>query len=242
MTPAVIAGVAAVLFLAAFGQALTGFGAALISVPLLSLLIGPVAAVVTVTMLSVFLSAGMAIQLRRSIDVSALRVVVPAGILGMPLGLLALRFVEPRWLSLGIGVVVLCFTLALIRGLTFSGRAATLTAGVASGVLLTSTGMNGPPLVIAFAGNRLPPDRFRATLQVVFWLHDLVAIGGFAIAGVLTPIAGWSLLIGLLPAGLGWWAGSRLVRRVDAVLFRRLVYGLLVATGLVSILTALLRG
>lgn len=116
MTPAVIAGVAAVLFLAAFGQALTGFGAALISVPLLSLLIGPVAAVVTVTMLSVFLSAGMAIQLRRSIDVSALRVVVPAGILGMPLGLLALRFVEPRWLSLGIGVVVLCFTLALIRG------------------------------------------------------------------------------------------------------------------------------
>lgn len=232
--------IAGAMFLAAFGQSLTGFGGALISVPLLALLLGPVTAVVTATLLFFLLSIGMAIQLRRSIDLPAMRAIVPTGILGLPVGLLLLRWVDPRWLSLGIGVVVLVFTLALIRGLVLTGRASALTAGFVSGALLTSTGMNGPPLVIAFQARGLSPEHFRATLQAAFGLFDSVAIAGFAITGVLTPTAGRAVLIGLLPGCLGWYLGGKLVRRVDATLFRRLVLTLLAVTGLVAVTTAVL--
>lgn len=239
MTGSVLLGVAGVILLAGFAQTVSGFGFALVAVPLLSVLTDPVTAVVAATVLGMVMSLSNAVQLREHVQFSALKVILPTGVLGMPLGLLALKVVDPRWLSWGIGVVVIVFTVLLVRGLHLRGRGPAVAAGVVSGVLLTSTGMNGPPLVIAFQGQRLSPAAFRGTLQAAFSVHDLIAILGFVVAGVFGADVVRVVAAGLVPMLLGWGVGNRTLRHIDAARFRWIVLGLLLATGVTSLVNGI---
>lgn len=227
-----------IVALAAFIQSVSGFGFALIAVPLLAVVTDPVTAVVLAIIFGCVHSGCYAVVTRRDIEVSAVWLVSVCGLLGMPVGLMAIDLVDPRWLSLGIGIVVLLFSAVIGRGWSAPGRTSAVVAGVASGALLTSTGMNGPPLVIAFSAQRLDPARFRATLQVVLAGQDLIAIAGFALAGLIGTALVTPLAAGLPTLALGWYVGLRSARRIDPVSFHRLVLALLVLSGVLSIAAA----
>ncbi|NBE93919.1 sulfite exporter TauE/SafE family protein, partial [Nonomuraea sp. K271] len=62
-----VAGVALIATLAAFAQALSGFGFALVAVPLVTLLTGPQTAVTVVTALGCVLALAMGVQERRHV-------------------------------------------------------------------------------------------------------------------------------------------------------------------------------
>ena len=140
---------AGVFLLAALAQAVTGFGSALVAVPLLALVADPVAAVVAGTTVSLVLTSGAAWRERGHIDTGRADA-DPDG-------------ADP-WHAGGAGPAPGCrrgatrgliATVMLVDGRRCGERRhgsaarATPIAGVASGVLLTSTGMNGPPLVVA---------------------------------------------------------------------------------------------
>lgn len=92
-----------------------------------------------------------------------------AGLVGLPLGLAALRLLTAAQLTLLMAVVLLGLVALLAARVRLpAGRGAQVAAGVTSGALLTSTGMNGPPLVVVAHALRMPPRRFRGTLQAVF--------------------------------------------------------------------------
>ena len=235
----VLIGVAAVCAFSAFAQIITGFGFALVGIPLLAALTDPVTAIVGVTVLSTALTAGAAAHQRHLVDWRATRVVTATALVGMPIGLLAVRTVESRWLDVLIGAVVLVFAVALARGLQMRGRGVTAAAGILSGALLTSTGMNGPPVVVAFQNRGMEPAHFRATLQAVFSLQDVLAVAGFALAGVLGTSV-WPVAAAGAPAMLiGWWLGHRVAAHVNNTHFRRIVLFLLAATGCASLVTGL---
>ncbi|MFH9982552.1 sulfite exporter TauE/SafE family protein [Streptomyces sp. NPDC017179] len=230
MTTTLIAEVALVTALASFAQALSGFGFALVAVPLLTLLTTPQNAVVVVTALGGVLSLVVCVHQREHVSVRTAGLVSGAGLVGMPLGLLAVMVLGARSLSVLIACVVLVFAVLIGRGLTFRrGTGPTAAAGVASGALLTATGMNGPPLVAAFQAMGLTPREFRATLQATFCVQDALALAGFLAVGRLT---GDSLLLtgaGLPGLLVGWWLGDRLFTRTDPARFRKIVLGVLVA-------------
>jgi uncharacterized membrane protein YfcA len=110
--------------------------------------------------------------------------------------------------------------------------------GVIAGVLSTSTSTNGPPLVFLLHARHYSPENFRAILNRVFTVLNLLTLITFAIAGKVT--GGVMLLAGLaIPVmGLGIWLGIRLRSRIDPDHFRNLVLVLLFATGLSAIANA----
>lgn len=230
---------AAIIAVSAFTQSISGFGFAMVGVPLIALLTDPLTAVVCVTVLSAIYSTGAATHERALVDWGALRVVSLAALFGMPIGLLLAHEVPSPVLSVGIGGVVIICALTVGRSTRQVGRPGSVAAGVASGALLTSTGMNGPPLVLAMKGMDPDPNRFRATLQAVFVVQDLCAIVGFAVVGSVTAqrlfMVAWTA-----PALLiGWWVGRRLLPLIDEHRFDRIVVRLLILTGLVAIASAL---
>lgn len=235
--------VVGIVALSAWVQSLSGFGFALVGVPFIAMLTDPLTAVVAATMLGTVYSAGAALHQRSRVDWGALRIVSITAVLGMPLGLLLARRVSPAVLSLVIGVVVIVFALMLARAPAGPatrplGTHGAAVAGVASGALLTSTGMNGPPLVFALKARGLDQFRFRATLQATFVLQDVFAIVGFAVVG---SVAGSTLTLvaASVPALLvGWWAGQRILPRIDERRFAHIVVGMLVIAGLLSVLSA----
>lgn len=227
---------AAVFVLAGTAQAATGFGMALAALPLLTLVVDPVPAVVGTVAVSAVVTALAWRRERGHVDREAARRLAATGVVGMPLGLVALAVLSERTLVLVIAGVVLLLVAALAADVRLpSGRVVQGVAGVTSGALLTSTSMNGPPLVLALHGARLAPRTFRATLQAVFCVQDVLALGAFLVVGLVDPVATAIAIGGSLAVPLGWRLGDRLFHRLDADVFRRVVLGGLVLSVAVAV-------
>ena len=234
-------GIASAMAIAAFVQSISGFGLALLSVPLMSLFDDVRLSVVVVNLIGLVTTSAQAWKEREHADAPlAIRVTV-AAIIGMPLGLVAFLFMSETYLKVGLGIVVLFVTLLLMRGFTL--RSTTRTAdwllGGASGALSTSVGTNGPPLVFLFQARQMPQEIFRATISRVFILSNIVTVIIFASAGKITVdsivAAAVSLPVLVIAISAGFWTR----RFVNQQRFRILVLTLLVISGLSTIVSAI---
>lgn len=230
---------AGVFMLSALAQSVSGFGGAMVAIPLLLLVTDPADAIAAATGLSLVMSAWGWRREREYVDAPLARRLALAGLLGLPLGLVTLLMVDEVLLTRAIGVVVLLAVVLTAMQLRVPATpTAQRASGVLSGALLTSTGMNGPPLVLVMLGAGHPPRRMRATLQAVFTVQDVAAVGLFMLAGV----AGWQVLllvaVGCLAMPLGWALGDRVFHRLSEQTFRRLVLAGLVAVAVTALAQA----
>lgn len=231
----------AVAVAAALAQAVTGFGSALVIVPLLTLVIGPQAAVVSATGMSAIISIYVTVRIHHQVAWKRMLTVSLAAILGMPLGLLALTRFSEKALTILIGVVLLVLVAAILCGLHLPQRWP-IEAGVGfvSGGLLTSTGANGPPIAAVFQAMRLPPVTFRATMLASLCVQDTVAIFGFGAVGGISLEVLIVLAAGLPGLLLGWWGGNRLFARFHPNQFRWVVLAMLIISALAAVAQAIL--
>lgn len=220
-------------------QAISGFGFALIAVPLLSLFIDPQVAVVLATVVGAFSSTFQAVADRRHANKSLVQRLALSAYIGMPFGLFVFIVVSESILRFIVGLVVLLAAIALIRGFSISQSNKKLDwiMGWASGVLATSTSTNGPPLVFLLQAKKLSPESFRASINIVFSLTSFGAILLFALSGNITSddFAGIAISIPMLLIGLA--IGFKVRSRINAQQFRILVFVLLIVSAL-SALTA----
>lgn len=218
-----------IFVLAAFAQSASGFGFALVAVPLMALAVDPRSAVVAATLVCLAQTAIAAVTERDHVRWGTALRLLAAAAFGMPIGLLMVRLASPEALTFTIALVTLACTAVVWRGWKLSpSPLAVGSAGVLCGVLSTATGTTGPPLVAAFQAMGFAPLEFKATLSAVFTGTALVSIGGFALAGVLTTTALESAAVGLPAAAIGAWAGTRLTARIAPATFRRVVLAALV--------------
>ena len=238
----VIGGLAALIFVVAgIAQAVTGFGLALAAMPLLVLFIDPEQAVMIAVAVGAVITAIAWRRERAHVDVASARRLTGFAMLGLPVGLLALTLLSERLLTGLVAVTVLTLVLAMRLRLSIpSGPTAVRVAGVASGALLTSTAINGPPLVLVLQAAGHPPRTFRATLQAVFCLQDLLALVAFAVLGSYDLVVAAGSLGGVVGVRVGWAIGERIFDRLRPETFQRGVTGLLVVSALVAGLDALL--
>jgi len=232
----------AILSFGAFVQALSGFGFALVAVPLASVVVAPSRAVVIVSLASLLTSVRNAVAARGQIERPVANRMTLAALVAMPLGLVVLETVDDRPLRLTIGVVVAIAAVLIALGVELRrGTVATdLITGFISGVLNTSTGTNGPPLVIGLRAHRLGIVRFRGTMAAVFIASGVVALVLFALRGRIggreVAVAAISLPFQLGTAFVGDAAG----RRLPDHRFDHMVIGLLLASAITAILAAIL--
>lgn len=239
-----VAGIAVVVFLlAAVAQAVSGFGSALVAVPLLALAVAPSTAVVAATVISTLLSAGAWRRESAEVDLPLARTLTLAGVVGMPCGLFVLARSDDRSLTLVVAVALLVAVALMWSGVVLpTGRLSVWASGVTSGLLLTSTGMNGPPLVLSLQAVGLPPRRFRATLQAVFCGQGAVAVTAFALTGHLHAATLAAVAGGVVGLPAGWAIGNRIFQRLSPERFRTIVLAGLFATAVVALGNVFLSG
>ena len=243
MTAGQLLVVAVAIFIAAFMQVLSGFGFALLSMPIMTMAIPVEQAVIVSTILGALSTAWQSWRLRANADRTLVRRLTTSAIVGMPLGLVILNIVSDRALRMTLGVAVLIATVLLIAPVQLQrmGRGLDYGAGFVSGVLNTSLSTNGPPLVFGLQARELTPDAFRATISAIFAFSNLAGITLFSIDGKFT-VAGVRAAVIALPA---WFVGQALAwpirRRVVGQRFRRLVLGMLLVAGCTSVVYAIFR-
>ncbi|HJU20393.1 MAG TPA: sulfite exporter TauE/SafE family protein [Stellaceae bacterium] len=240
------AGLAATTFAAALLQAASGFGFALVAVPLFLLFLAPTGAVQLVVILTVALSATVLPALRRDVDVGLLVRLALGSLVGVPLGLMAFRHADPVAMRVAIGGVILAFAalLALLPGrrggpLFAANRFLDAAAGLVSGATTALFGISGPPILIYLLLAGASPARLRATLLSFYVLCYAAAIAAYA-AGTGIPLPTWTRAAVLIPfAWLGGVLGKRLGDRLGARAFAALAIALLAATGGYTLAAAL---
>lgn len=221
-------------------HAVTSFGFVLLSVPLLALLFDPHTAVVAAVLAGALVTAVGWLRERSRVDWPSVGWLTFGGVLGIPLGLLVFTRVDETVLLLVIGVITVLMTLLMaVRVHLPKGRFTELGAGVVSGALLTTTGTNGPPLVLALQAQRLEPSVFRATLQVIFTLQAGFAATGLAVTGQVTGLVLTLFALGAPAALLGWVLGDRIFHRLSASRVRQVVMATLLVSGSALVVTAL---
>lgn len=213
----------------------TGFGGALVMVPLVTLLFGPVEAVALMT-IAVFLGSSYLIKSAlRKADWHELWPVIIAGIIGMPLGAALLLAIDPGLSKKLIGVVVLMFAAVMMTGWRYRGPRNRYTGtfvGGLSGWLGGFVGYSGPPLVLYFLGAPARVEVQRANIVIAIAITVPALVISLAVGGA---ISGTTLTRSLVTATLyvtGAWLGERVFDWVPKTWFQRGAIAVLVAAGL----------
>ena len=227
---------------AAFFQRISGFGFSLIATPLLTLVMPVSKAVVALGLVSI---PNMILNWREfgpKADKKQVRWITAWAVPAMPLGLYLLVVLPDRALRVGVSICVIVAALLLSARIHIPSNRTRLVDGIAgfiSGLLNTSTGTNGPPLVFTFSGQNLEPDRTRGSLAYVFGWSNVVGIALFAAKGLITKetlVLAATSLPGIL---VGRKLAKPIADRLSPENFRRIAIATLVVTGIVGIVKAL---
>ncbi len=235
-----IVAIAGLAMAAAFVGSITGFGFALLIVPPLSFVVGAKEAVVLSNLLGLSWLLAMFARFREHVVWKAAVPLAIAAFVGMPFGLVVLEVVSGRTLQIILAVNVLFATVFLWRGFVvpLRGRLADSAVGFVSGVLNTSTSMNGPPLVLHLQSQGLAPLPFRATLAAVFAASAVFTMGLYALGGRLDGEALARAGVGLPGLAVGYLAGNAVADRLDAAQFRGVVIGVLMLSAVLVLVRA----
>lgn len=222
-------------------RAFSGFGTALALVPLAAMVIPADQAVTLAAIVSVTASIRTVFTVQQDMDRHSMPWLVGGAALGLPLGIYVLTILPENMLRLAIGVTVMGSAVLLFRikpVLRQLPRNMALATGMLSGMMSGSIAMPAPPITVWFLATQSNPVISRASMMVYFVLVNIMAIVGYAIAGVfgLTSLVNWLLMLPFIWIGdkLGFW----LFNRYGGAWYRKAAIMLLFVIGLISLVRA----
>ena len=203
---------------AAMVHGVCGFGFSLLSVGLLSLIIGPKCAVPLDLIAASANCFYLAWLLRKTIMFKEILVLVVLTVVFVPLGTLFLRNFDRTVIVRGIGVVTVLMAVISILQMKqlkiFASGYFKIASGVAGGLLGGAFGLPGPPLVLYAYNCGWPLRKAMANLQFVFSMMTFITVISFYYAGLLSikiVITGFSYMpLVMMFTFFGSWVSKRL--------------------------------
>lgn len=230
-----------IFFAAGFIQGVTGFGSALLAIPLLTLFID-IRVAIPLTMLgSLIITIYLFIQLKS--HVSRARVLplcfsAPPGII---IGVTLLKSIPSQQISIAMGGLITTYCLYslfaqptprdLHRGWSYA-------AGFATGLIGAAFSAGGPPAIIYTTLSNWSKDEIKATLTSFFLFNSCLIITAYAITGLITSQVINLFLLSAPFVLLGTMLGSFYYNRLPRDGYLNIVFLLLGLMGVLMIIMA----
>lgn len=200
----------------AFVRGLTGFGMAILLVPILALALKPLEAVLVGNGLSLLIGLTEIPRLVRGAERSAWTI---GGLVLVttPLGLLALAATGADLARLFIALIALSAFFAILlprRSAAQPGIATTGGVGILSGLMTGYAGMPGPPVVPYYVGRDIPRETAKTSMLLIF----TIAGGAGLASGVLTGVMALQMAILSLLLFPAVTIGNRLGERASGAI------------------------
>ncbi|MDO8774794.1 MAG: sulfite exporter TauE/SafE family protein [Burkholderiaceae bacterium] len=220
------------------GISKSGFGAGFgsLAVPMMAMAVTvPQAAAILMPVLLLMDLLGMA-AFRKDFDKKLLVFLIPFGLLGTVIGTLLFKVLDSHTVAGMVGVFTLVF---LAQRLLFPPKPGSAPPPRWVGALLTTTSgftsfiahAGGPPINAYVIPLKLNPLVFAATMSFFFFFVNLSKWVPYAWLGLL-DMRNFATSLALLPlAPMGVWVGVRIAKRINQVLFYRLLYAGMLLTG-----------
>lgn len=224
-------------------QGIIGFGFALLAVPLINIFLPLTTVVPIIVISSTLINIIVLISEKRYIMLKQIWVLVLFSIIGIPLGVFALKNIDVNIMKLWVGLVIILTSIAMLKGVKVKFENKSISQGMAgflSGVLNGAISMSGPPIVIFFANEGYDKRSLKANMALQSLITNIITIFTFMYSGLInTPVINISgLCIGALLVGT--FSGVLLSRKIEENVFRKFVLIFLVVMGSTTVFTALL--
>lgn len=233
-----LAYLAAVAFVAGLARGFSGFGSALIFVPLVSAVFGPQVAAPVLMLVDGVLQLSLmknAWQLGRRSEVG---IMAFGALAGIPLGVLALKHVDPIALRWGISGLTVALLALLVSGWRYHGAPKpplTMSVGFVSGLLSGAIQAGGPPVVAYWLGGGNAAATLRANIILFFFCTSLASGLTYLAAGLLDLGILFLSLVAMPGYALGLFLGTRMFSLAGERGFRRACYLLIAAAAILSL-------
>jgi uncharacterized protein len=226
---------------AAFVTGLAGFAFGLVAAAIWLYALTPIQTTTLIVLYGLLVQGYAVWKLRRNINVSRLAPLIIGSAIGVPVGILVLRWVPPGTLRTAIGLLLIVFSLYnLVRPALPSakqaGRLADAGAGFINGLVGGATGLAGIVVVIWSSLRGWSRDEQRAAFQptgVATFFITLIGLGGI---GAINTASLQLFAIGLPALAIGTWAGWKLYGKLDERKFRVAVLVLLLLSGVALVM------
>jgi uncharacterized membrane protein YfcA len=215
----------------------SGFGSAMIYIPLIAAFYGPRTAAATLVLMD-FISALLpAFDARRQANWTDVLPIGATSILCVPLGTMILLAADPAILRWIISVGILVLLAVLVTGWRYRGpQTLPLKVGIGavSGVGSGAANAGGPPVIIYWLSTAMPAV-MRANLLVYFQINGAAMIASFLLQGVFNAeILALALILG--PTfGIALAIGAYFFRGASDTLYRNVAYAIVALSATVGV-------
>lgn len=238
----VMAIVIGIMFMYTFVGICAGFGGALTTMPLITLLL-PLKMAAPMSVIVGTATAVYATWLsRKETNWKSALVLILFSFAGIPVGIYALSYLPDHVMKIGLGSFLILYSfysLFIPRLPVYDKNWIAMPIGVIAGALGSAFSTNGPPVVIYGMLRNLAPAAFRGTLNAFFTANNIAIIGGLTTSGILT-VSTVKLVLFCVPTMiLGSLVGQYVHKRISVAVFRVMVFLLLIASGAMLIKGAL---
>lgn len=242
-----IALLAAVTLAASLARGFSGFGAALIFMPLASALLGPKLAAPLLLVADGVMTAGMVPNAVRIADRRGVLTMAAGALVGVPAGawlLSTLPALTLRWAIFALATAMLALLASGWRYRRRPRAPVTVLVGLVSGLFSGAAQIGGPPVVAYWLGAPIGVATVRANIVFYFAISSAIAAAGY-LWGRLLTVDVLVLAAVIAPVyGLGTWIGSRMFGLASEKTFRRICLAMIAGAALLSMpaLDGWLRG
>ena len=226
---------APIAFVGGLIQGLTGFGSALVTIPLATFFVPLPFALAVFAIVDFANGLRLGLENPRNAVLGDIARMVPLMIAGIVTGTTLLVNLPRNASLVALGIFVLGYA---IYSLSRRGGAATVSrnwafvAGFCGGLSGTLFGAGGPPYAIYLSHRPLSKEQFRATMTLTTIFSIGLRLIAFAVTGLLTRDGVWITGAAAIPAGLvAVYFASRIFRVISREAVMRAVGVLLLASG-----------
>ncbi|QUG83442.1 sulfite exporter TauE/SafE family protein [Bacillus nitratireducens] len=229
-----------IILVASVLQTSTGFGFSIMATPFLLMLFLPQEAIQINIILSLIISISLIWKIRMDIDFILLKRLTIGSIVGVPFGILLFISININAFKLAISILLLLLTLMLICNFKVKSTPfRDFIVGGLSGLLTTSIGMPGPPLLLYFTGTNTEKEKLRATtLAFYLFIYFISLITQILFTGTNKTILE-SSFYAIPIVFLGLFIGQIIFKWLNQRIFKLFTYILLSCTGIYLLVESL---
>jgi uncharacterized protein len=227
-------------FAAGLMRGFSGIGSALMMAPFFVGFFGPLNTVTIIGIIEMVVTIQMLPGVHRELNWRLIGPMAAMAACFMPLGSWLVTRIDPDLIKRGIGVLLITLTILLLSGWRYRSpkrMPITLGVGAASGILITLTSLGGPPVIVYLLSGKDGAAENRANFTGYFGLCLIALFVVLGSQGMISVTAIKTALMLLPGYVLAVWIGSRMFRKSNEELYRRVAFAIVFCAGLFALLS-----
>ena len=228
-----------IVFIASIIRGFNGFGFSATCISGFSFILPAIEIVPIILALEVVISIFMVPYIWNKIDWRFVFKILLGIIIGSPIGLYLLKYLDPQTTHLTVCLLIIFFSILLMKGFSnqkINNNYGKFFAGIISGTLNGLTTLGGMPVALFLLITSIQPAIIRGSLAALFFLTDIYAFVLSFFLGIvdMTTIYRIILLIAILP--LGVFIGNKFFVKSKEETYRKVVFYFLIIISIFGIL------